>query len=93
MLTCQLLLNIVTGMTALDRAIEACGSQAELARRIGLAQQYVNNWKTRSSGRVPGEHCIKIEQATEGKVTRYDLRPDVFGVPAQPSNDPAQAAA
>lgn len=67
------------GMTSLDRAIEVCGSQAELARRIGLKQQYVNNWKERSNGRVPGEHCIKIELATAGAVTRYELRPDVFG--------------
>jgi DNA-binding transcriptional regulator YdaS (Cro superfamily) len=31
-------------------------------------------WKARGS--VPVEHCLAIERATEGAVTRRDLRPD-----------------
>lgn len=27
----------------------------------------------------PAHHCLAIEEATGGKVTRYQLRPDVFG--------------
>lgn len=30
---------------ALDRAIEKAGSEAELAKRLGISQQAVNNWK------------------------------------------------
>lgn len=63
-------------MKPLDRAISICGSQAELSKRLGLFPQYVNNWRRRG---VPAERCIAIEEATGGKVTRYDLRPDVFG--------------
>lgn len=30
---------------ALERAIENAGSEAELAKRLGISQQAVNNWK------------------------------------------------
>jgi DNA-binding transcriptional regulator YdaS (Cro superfamily) len=63
-------------VNALDRAIHHLGTANELARRLGLFPQHVNNWKTRG---VPAARCIDIELATDGVVTRYDLRPDVFG--------------
>ncbi len=40
------------------------------------------------AGRVPAERVLAIEAATHGKVTRYDLRPDVFG-PAPDEQDRA----
>lgn len=66
-------------MNALGRAIQVCGTQSELARRIGgkVRQAHVWNWKR--SGTVPAEYCRAIEEATHGEVTRYQLRPDVFG--------------
>lgn len=67
-------------MNALTRAIEACGgTQAGLAAALNIKQQHVWNWINRSGGKVPAEHCRAIEEATGGKVTRYELRPDVFG--------------
>lgn len=70
-------------MDALMRAIEVCGGQSELARLIGgnVLPQHVWNWVNRDK-RVPPEHCRAIERATVDKgsvVTRYELRPDVFG--------------
>lgn len=68
---------------ALDRAIDVCGTQAELARRVsdalgeGVAPQHVWNWRHRAGGKVPAEYCRAVEAATG--VTRYELRPDVFG--------------
>ena len=51
------------------------GSLLALARRIGAHPPDVSNWA--SGGRpVPVHHCAAIEQATNGKVTRQDLRPD-----------------
>lgn len=44
---------------------------------LGVRQSVVSNWRAR--GRVPVERCIPIETATHGVVTRYELRPDVFG--------------
>ncbi|UGB46968.1 helix-turn-helix domain-containing protein [Frateuria edaphi] len=65
--------------TAIQKAVEACdNAQAELARRINVAPQLVWQW---CDGRrpVPAHRCLAIEQATNGVVTRFDLRPDVFG--------------
>lgn len=65
-------------ITALERAIEIAGGQSALADKIGgkIKQGHVW-WWLKESGRVPAEHCIAIENATG--VTRYELRPDVFG--------------
>jgi DNA-binding transcriptional regulator YdaS (Cro superfamily) len=62
---------------ALSRAITEAGGQTALARKIGKQQGHVGNWLAR--GKVPAEVCVDIERATDGKVTRYELRPDVFG--------------
>lgn len=61
-------------MTALDRAAEAAGSLTALAAAIGVSQSTPSMWKARGS--VPVEHCLAIERATQGAVTRQDLRPD-----------------
>lgn len=62
-------------MSALQVAIDKAGGQAALAARIGVKQQLVWNWLNRGNA-VPPEHCAAIEQATEGTVTRRDLRPE-----------------
>jgi DNA-binding transcriptional regulator YdaS (Cro superfamily) len=48
---------------------------AALARAIGVNSAIVYQWRT---GRrpVPIEHCAAIEIATQGEVSRRDLRPD-----------------
>lgn len=64
--------------TPIQKAIDAAGGQASLARAIKVKSQVVWQW---ADGRrpVPAHHCLAIEQAAKGEVTRYDLRPDVFG--------------
>ena len=42
---------------------------------------HVAQWLRR--GRVGPTACIPIETAVGGQVTRYELRPDVFGKPPQ----------
>jgi len=61
-------------MTPIDRAIKACGGVAALAEKVGVTASAPAMWKAR--GRVPSDHCAAIEQATGGKVTRRDLRPE-----------------
>ena len=61
---------------ALDRAIDAAGSQSELARQLGVSPQSVAGWKQK---RVPAERCLAIEQVT--RVPCWALRPDVFPRP------------
>ena len=63
--------------TPLERAVLAVGSQAALAKAIGVKPQHVWNWLNRDS-RVPAERVLEIERATEGQVTRHDLRPDLY---------------
>lgn len=60
------------------KAIDEVGSMAALARHLGITKGAVHQW-TAPGRKVPPEHCIAIERATDGKVTRYELRPDVFG--------------
>ena len=78
-----------TMLDALSRAVEICGTQAELARRlssIGAVQQppmictsgHVWAWMNRD-GKVSELWARHVEMAVTGRVTRYDLRPDVFG--------------
>lgn len=65
-------------MNVIARALEESGlTQSELAARISVTPQAVNQWV--KAGHVPAERCRSIEEATRGRVTRYDLRPDVFG--------------
>jgi TorA maturation chaperone TorD len=55
----------------LDEAIRAAGGVTELARKIGIAQPSVSNWR-----RVPAERVLAVEAATG--VDRSTLRPDLF---------------
>lgn len=51
------------------------GASASLAARIGVTPGFISQW--RSGHRpVPIERCAEIEAATDGVVTRKDLRPD-----------------
>lgn len=82
--------------SALERAVAALkpATQAQLARVTGQQPQAVTRWMR--TGHVPAHHCLAIEEATAGAVTRYDLRPDVFGVApesAGPSDEGARACA
>lgn len=62
---------------SLDSACEALGSQDKLAAAMNIRSPSISGWRKR--GRVPAERCVAIELATGGKVTRHQLRPDVFG--------------
>lgn len=88
----------------LERAVAVLGSQAKLAAAIGgkVKQAHVWLWLRKMGGRLPAEHCVAVEAATAARgevVTRYELRPDVFGAapanyrPAQVPSDRQQQAA
>ena len=71
-----------TPLDALIRAIEVAGSQKELADRISsvdlpIGQSGISNWIQRLK-RVPAERVLAVEQAVDGKVSRYELRPDIY---------------
>lgn len=62
--------------TALQTAIERCGSQAALAERIGVRQTLVSYWVTKAKAGVPAEYVLPIERITG--VPRHELRPDIY---------------
>ena len=60
---------------ALGRAVAEVGGVAALARAINVTPQAVSQWD-----KVPAERVLAVEKATGGKVTRQDLRPDLYPV-------------
>ena len=62
----------------LERAVVIAGSQSALARAIDRSPTAI--WKAlKRGGKVSAEDAIAIEKATGAKVTRAQLRPDIFG--------------
>ena len=70
-------LNSKQTKEALSRAIDAAGSQAVLAGKVGVLQSTISKWLT---GRVKltAERAVDIERAVSAKVSRRELRPDLF---------------
>ena len=54
---------------------------AEFGARIGVSGGMVGHWVA-CRHRITAERAIQIEAATDGAVTRAELRPDLFGGPA-----------
>ena len=52
-----------------------------------IKQQHVDYW-IRVMKKLPSEHARAAERVAEGRFTRYDFRPDIFGPP-----DPGAALA
>ena len=61
--------------SALVTAIEKMGSQVALAKACEVTPQAVNQWV--GKGKPPADKVLAIEAATG--VSRYELRPDIFG--------------
>lgn len=66
-----------TNTDALERAVEIAGNQSKLAEALGVKQQHVWNWLNRDK-KLPFERAVAIERFTKGKVTAYELRPDLY---------------
>lgn len=62
---------------ALHKAVEIVGGQSALARALKVSQGNIWNWLHRNK-RVPAGRVLAVEEATEGKVSRHDLRPDLY---------------
>lgn len=61
-----------------DKIKKACGTQAALARQLGIGVAAVTHWKRR--GRIPADRVLAIERITGGQVTRHEMRPDLYPV-------------
>lgn len=54
--------------------IQTAGGPSAVAKLFGITSQAVSQWEV-----IPADRCIPIEIATCGLVSRYQMRPDVFG--------------
>ncbi|WP_349256594.1 YdaS family helix-turn-helix protein [Allosphingosinicella sp.] len=70
---------------AFARCVAAARSQSAFERATGAKQQKVSYW-LRKKMLLPGEYVLAAESAYG--VSRHDLRPDLYPLPAAPaSND------
>lgn len=60
------------------RAAAAAGGQSALARSLGCTPQAVQ--RMCATGRIPAERVLQIESATNGLITRHELRPDLYPI-------------
>lgn len=64
-------------------AIEIVGSQAKLAAAAGVRQQTISKLLRGERQNVSGRIAVGIHNATEGKVPKWRLCPDLFEAPAE----------
>lgn len=55
------------------KACDEAGGVNALAAALGIKRQAFYQWP-----RVPPERVLPIEHATNGKVTRHQMRPDLY---------------
>jgi len=69
---------VMHDVDAIQRAVNVCGGKpADLARQAGVSWQQVKLWLTGKTI-MTAERAVAIEEITNGKVTREEIRPDIF---------------
>ena len=53
--------------------IDMAGGPKALAAALGIHRQAFYGWK-----RIPVDHVLKIEKLVERRLTRYQMRPDIY---------------
>ena len=66
---------------ALREAINAAGGQNAAAKKLNTTQSTVWGW-IHQQRKVPAERVVDLERACEGRVTRHQLRPDLYDTEA-----------
>lgn len=65
-------------VNAFQHAIYIVGSQVAMAHKLNIAPELVNRWLKHSKYGVSPRYVIPIEIITKGKVSRFDLRSDLY---------------
>lgn len=65
-----------TPRNPIEKAALIVGSQLALAEALNVSPQAVQQWV--ATGQAPPRRVIAIEQATNGEVSRHELRPDIY---------------
>lgn len=58
--------------TPIQKAVAAAGNMSELARRLNIAPQSIQQWTV-----IPAKRLVDVERVTG--IPRAELRPDLFG--------------
>ena len=59
-----------------DQIFRYFDSQVDLARSLGVSPQAVHHWRRRRH--IPARRALAIERLTDRRVTRHDMRPDLW---------------
>ena len=62
------------------KAIRLAGGVTAVSRMLGVSRPFASQLK-RGVRALPARHVLPLERACMGAVTRYELRPDIFGAP------------
>lgn len=63
--------SVMAKHTPIEKAAAAVGSKSELARRLGVKVQSIQQWT-----RIPAERVLDVERVTG--IPRHKLRPDLY---------------
>lgn len=59
-----------------QKAISIIGNVAKTAREMGVNRAAIYWW---AENGCPPDRVLKLESLTGNKITRYELRPDIYG--------------
>lgn len=66
----------MTPKDALYEIYDMVGSKTAVSRHCNVALPALTYWEEK---RIPAERAVQLEELGGGKITRHDLRPDLFG--------------
>ncbi len=67
-----------TSRQALAKAVKILGSKTKVAEAIDVSPEILHSWMAKSNCGISPRYVIPLEEATKGKVTRYELRSDIY---------------
>lgn len=67
-------------INALNEAVKIMGGHGTFIHKLNIYDQLLSGWKRNIYGVAP-EYVIAIERLTKGKVSRHQLRVDIFQPP------------
>lgn len=63
-------------MSNFEKVVSFFGNKYRMAKALEIGYMRVQQWEKRQ---IPTDWAVKIEKATNGALTRAEIRPDIFG--------------
>lgn len=64
-------------ITPIQKVLNIAGGVSAISDELNISVQAIYKWVKKN--KAPANRCIELESLVKQKVTRYELRPDVFG--------------